>query len=99
MIEIKVPADINAIVATSFFNLKRKDIVYIVLAIVVIVVLNFLLHTVAAIFLTMLVVLIFAIPILIEHSNLFGISSEEFIMNIVRFTISHKKRHYESEVL
>ena len=97
MIEVKVPADINAIVATSFFNLKRKDIFYIVLALILVIPLNFLMPIGISIFLTMIIFIIFFIPILIEHSNLFGISSEEFIMNIIRFTFSEKKRHYESE--
>jgi hypothetical protein len=93
-----MPADIDSIGATSFYNLKRKDIIYMAMALCAIIVLNFLLPIpmILKMFSTVLVCIIFAIPIMIEHSPLFGISSEEFIVNMLRFILSHKKRHYSN---
>jgi len=98
MIEVKAPADLRTLQATSFFNLHRKELFYVITGLISITLLiafgNNVLHQELVYFLTMFISIAVAAPIVIERSGLFGVSSEEFFVNAVHFALSQKKRIY-----
>ena len=101
MIEVKVPADLKSIRATSFGNLTRKELFYGTVGFVSAALLAIwgsrIMHQELVYLATMLVIAICTVPIILERSNKFGISAEEFIVNAFHFIIAKKNRPYENE--
>lgn len=103
MIEIKVPKDLESIKSTSFLNLKRKEVLYALITLILVISTSIYLALTS--FLPQQIIMIIAIiitllggtPIVIERSGMFGVGAEEFIVNFIHFLFTKKHRHYEYE--
>ena len=97
-IQVKVTADIKSLKSTGWLNLKWKEIFYLLFSLFIVVLMMVfgtrVLHQEIVYFSTMIIMALGALPIAIERSGKFGITSEEFVINIIHFMIIKKKRAY-----